>query len=136
MGAELILHGEWARSMVTHSHHRLNAVFAGALVEAGFTSWIGDNHGTTEWLVKKWGDVYLHETVISHVRRLLDNEFTCSRLGETPSQFATRMRKVQDFMNSPAFAAPGGGRGLEGLARDLRTRCQEVVDAEGERIPH
>ena len=95
---------------------------------------------TLLWLArrafKKWGDVYLHETVIAHVRRLLDNEFTCTRLGETPSQFATRMRKVQDFMNSPAFAAPGGGRGFEGLAKDLRRRCQEVKNARGERIPH
>ena len=125
-----------ASYMVTRSHHRLNAIFAGALAEAGFTSWIGDNHGTTEWLVKKWGDVYLHETVISHVRRLLDNEFPCARLHETPAQFQLRVRKVQAFMNSPNFAATDGGRGLAGLAKDLKMRCKEVLDRSGERIPH
>ena len=36
-----------ASHMVTLSHHRLNAILAGALAEAGFTNWIGDNHGTT-----------------------------------------------------------------------------------------
>ena len=113
-----------------------SATFVGALAEAGFTSWIGDNHGTTEWLVKKWGDVYLHETVISHVRRLLDNEFPCARLNETPAQFQLRMRKVQAFMNSQDFAAKSCGRGLAGLAKDLKMRCKEVLDRSGERIPH
>ena len=125
-----------ASYMATHSHHRLNAIFAGALAEAGFTSWIGDNHGTTEWLVKKWGGVYLHETVISHVRRLLDNEFPCARLNETPAQFQLRVRKVEAFMNSPDFAAKSSGRGLAGLAKDLKMRCMEVLDRKGERIPH
>ena len=121
--------------MVTHCHQRLNAVFAGALEEAGFTSWVGGNHDATSWLVKKWGDVYLHETVIAHVRRLLDNEFTCSRLDETPKQFIARIEAVQNFMNSPDFARAGGGRGLAGLARELRIRCEEIIARQGERIP-
>ena len=37
-------------------------------------------------------------------------------------------------MNSEAFAAPGG-RGLNGLAKGLRARCQEVVRLRGGRIP-
>ena len=77
----------------------------------------------------------MHETVISHGRRLRDNEFTCARLDETPAQFIVRMKKVEQFMNSPAFAA-SGGRGLTGLAKDLLRRCQDVVDRKGERIPH
>ena len=81
------------------------------------------------------GDVYIHETVVSHVRRLLDNEFTCSRLDETPAQFAARMEAVQAFMNSPDFAREGGGRGLAGLARELRSRCELVISRKGERIP-
>ena len=71
----------------------------------------------------------------SHVRRLLDNEFTCSRLDETPAQFAARMEAVQAFMNSPDFAREGGGRGLAGLARELRSRCELVLSRKGERIP-
>ena len=124
-----------ASYMVTHCHQRLNAVFAGCLEEAGFTSWIGGSHDPTSWLVKKWGDVYIHEIVISHVRRLLDNHFTCLRLDETPSRFIARMEALQTFMNSPNFARKGGGRGLGGLAQGLRSRCEEVIARQGERIP-
>ena len=124
-----------ASYMVTHVHDRLNVHFAQALDDGGFTSWIGGNHETTSWLVPKWGDVHLHETVISHIRRLLDTDFACARLGETPSQFAKRMKKVESYMNSDAFAKADGGRGLMGLAKDLPARCQMVVDAKGARIP-
>ena len=41
---------------------------------------------------------------------------------------------VEDHMNSPAFAACGGS-GLEGLAKELRNRCEEVVRRRGERLP-
>ena len=71
--------------------------------------------------------------MISHERRLLDNEFTCSRLDETPAQFAARMEAVQAFMNSPGVAREGGGRGLAGLARELRSRCELVISRKGER---
>ena len=108
-----------ASYMVTHVHDRLNVHFAQALDDGGFTSWIGGNHETTSWLVPKWGDVHLHETVTSHIRRLLDTDFACTRLGETPSQFAKRMKKVENYMNSDAFAKADGGRGLRGAGPRL-----------------
>lgn len=109
--------------------------FAGALEEAGFTSWVGEeNHASTKWLVAKWGDVYLHETAISHIRRLLDTVYTAQRLYETPAQLRTRMAKVAAFMNSDEFAA-AKGRGLSGLVRGLRKRCEQVVSLRGERLP-
>ena len=37
-------------------------------------------------------------------------------------------------LNSAAFAAPAG-TGLLGLAKELRTRCQLVVELKGERVP-
>ena len=76
-------------------------------------------------MVKKLGDVYLHETVISHVRRLLDGEFAHWKIYETPKHFVTRMKKVETHMNSASFKAPDG-RGLEGLAKDLKCRCEEM----------
>ena len=97
------------------------------------TSWIGDNHGATSWLAPKWGDVYLHETVISHIRRLLDTDFAYTSLGETPAHFAARMKKVERFMNSDAFAKKDGGRGLMGLAKELQGRCDLVIKRKGER---
>ena len=56
-------------------------------------------------------------------------------LRETAGQFIKRMQNVEDYMNSSSFAACGGGRGLEGLARELRERCEEVKRRQGERIP-
>ena len=109
----------WSHTCTTASTY----IFAQALDDGGFTSWIGGNHETTSWLVPKWGDVHLHETVISHIRRLLDTDFACTRLGETPSQFAKRMKKVENYMNSDAFAKADGGRGLMGWP----TTCQHVA---------
>ena len=110
-------------------------MFAGALQEAGFTSWVGsDISAPTDWLAAKWGDVYLHETVISHIRRLLDTTYVCDRLRETAAHLRARMVKVADHLNSPEFAAAGGS-GLEGLAKDMPNRCKEVIRLKGERLP-
>ena len=125
-----------ASYMVSSTAQRLNPVFGGALAEAGFRSWLGAEGESTAWLAAKLGDVYPHETVISHIRRLLMEKFVCMRLNETVAQFKARMRKVQDFMNSEEFsdsAAAGGG--LTSLARALLPRCREVVNRDGGRIP-
>ena len=86
-------------------------------------------------MASKWGDVYLHETVISHIRRLLDTEFAAKCFPETYARFRMRMAKVVAHMTSAAFS-PKGGRGLLGLAKSLHDRCEEVVRKNGERIPH
>ncbi len=101
--------------------------FADALQETGFRSWVGDSADSAEWLVKKFGDVYLHETVISHIRRLLDGEFVHNKLHESPDHFMHRMQQVENHMNSPAFAACGG-EGLMGLARGaLKLGCGHLA---------
>ena len=61
---------------------------------------------------------------------------SCARLNETPAQFQLRVRKVEACMNSHNFASKSSGRGLAGLAKDLKMRCMEVLDRKGERIPH
>ena len=76
----------------------------------------------------------MHETVIAHIRRLLDGDFAHHKLHETPAHFIQRMQQVEDHMNSAAFAACGGG-GLQGLAKELRIRCEEVIRRKGERLP-
>ena len=97
------------------------------------TSWVGEDlESSTAWLAKKFADVYLHETVDAHIHRLLDTDFACRRLEETVPQFMVRAKKVEKYMTR--FAAKDG-RGLQGLAEDLRARCQEVVNRKGERIP-
>jgi len=54
-------------------------------------------------MVRKWGDVCPHETLIAHIRRLLDQEFVSSRLSETPAQFKQRLQRVEDHLNSAAL---------------------------------
>ena len=122
-----------ASYMVTIPNERLHVAFAGALQEAGLRSWVGDANASTAWLVGKLGDVYVHETAISHVRRLLESEFPSTKVHETVAQFKMRMSKVEAYMNSENFGR--ADHGLETLARRLRERCSEVVRRSGNRIP-
>ena len=85
------------------------------------------------WLAGRLGDVYPHETVISHIRRGLEQRFPRSTPGETRARFATRMAKVQDYMNSSEFKAQAGG-GLAALAESPRERCRRVSLLKGERL--
>ena len=123
-----------ASYMVNSAGEQLNAVFGGALAEAGFRSWVGPQGASTKWMSSKWGDVYLHETAIAHIRRLLATRFVSTRVDETWAQFKARMQAVQDFMNSDEFAADDG-EGLQGLAKELHTRCRDVIRLKGARIP-
>ena len=120
--------------MVSPLHDRLVTEFAASLESNGFRSWVGGGDDSASWLVKKLGDLYLHETVISHIRRLLDGDFCHHKLYETPAHFKKRMQLVEDHLNSDAFAA-AGGRGLLGLAKELRPRCQEFIRRHGARLP-
>ena len=119
---------------VTPAHDRLQINFAAGLREGGFHSWIGDENASASWLAKKLGDVYIHETAISPVRRLLDGELVHNQIHEAPAHFRKRMQQVEDYMNSPDFKAPDGA-GLLGLAKQLLPRCRALVDARGERLP-
>ena len=92
-----VLHGE-------QRHGHIEPLFCCGR-DAGMRSWVGDDPAT--WLAPRWGDVYLHETAISHIRRLLDTRFTCCHPNETAKQFGKRLRAVQDYMNSESFAAQG-----------------------------
>lgn len=123
-----------ASYMVNSAGELLHPVFCGALKEAGMTSWTGPPGSSTSWLCGKFSDVYLHETAISHIRRLLAMRFVCDRVDETFPQFRTRMQKVEDFMNSEDFSAEHGGKGLPGLAKDLVSRCRTLA-VDGERLP-
>ena len=84
--------------------------------------------------MKKFGDVYLHETAVAHVRRLLDGQFAHNQVHETAAHFKGRMERIADYLNSPHFAARDG-TGLMGLAKELRPRCQALIKAKGERLP-
>ena len=97
-------------------------------------SWLGDADADCSWLAGRLGDVSPHETVISHIRRGLDQRFPRSTPGETCARFANRMAKVQDYLNSTEFAARDGG-GLASLAEPLRERCRRLAHLNGDRLP-
>ena len=122
-----------ASYFVAPSSQRLASKFATALHSANLRSWLGDGDADCGWLAGRLGDVYPHETVISHIRRGLEQRFPRKSLGETRPQFAHRMANVQAYMNSPEFAAQDGG-GLLALAESFRERCRQVVLLKGERL--
>ena len=136
-------HG-WARTPRTVVHDKasyfvaprsqqLTDTFASALRASKLKSWLSDADSDCCWLAGRLGDVYPHETVISHIRRALDHRYPRANPGETRNRFANRMAKVQAYMNSDEFAARDGG-GLAALAESLRDRCRRLSDLQGERL--
>ena len=122
-----------ASYMVTSLHNQLNGLFASALHQAGLKSWVGEANASAAWLAPRLGDVYPHETAIGHIRNLLDGKFQCTRVGETEAQFRARMAKVVQYMNGPELAAKDG-RGLLGICKALRPRCEELKRSGGRRL--
>ena len=122
-----VLHDK-ASYFVNSKQNILNATFAAGLRAGQFTSWVD---GGSQWLAPHLGDLYLHETVISHVRRLLANKFVRKTLYETPAQFAARMSKVEHYMNKEM----GDGESMLKLGGDLHERCAALKKLKGERLP-
>ena len=71
-----------ASYMVSPSSQRLNVTFANSMKKCGFRRWVGDIGDPADWMCGTFGDVYLHETMISHIRRLLDKDFASTQLSE------------------------------------------------------
>ena len=80
------------------------------------------------------GDLYLHETVISHVRRLLATKFMRKALSEKPGEFKARMLKVEKYMNN-TMGRNGPGQALTELGNALHERCGALIERKGERLP-
>ena len=127
------LYKDKASYFVAPKTQRLAAQFEEALCSSGFASWLGDGDANCGWLAGRLGDVYLHETVIAHVRHSLDHRFPRRTAGETRAQFANRMAKVEALLNSDDFPSRAGG-GLESLAQALHRRCARVVELQGGRL--
>ena len=123
----VILHDK-ASYFVNNSQNQLQDTFAAGLRAGRFRSWAEDG---TSWLAGHLGDFYPHESVISHVRRLLSTKFAKCSLYETPTQFKARMKRVEDYLNYEMK----GGDSLEKLGKALHTRAQLLKDLQGERLP-
>ena len=112
----------------------VNKKFAAGLRAGGFTSWVSPDGGDCKWLSANLGDLYLHETVISHVRRLLATKFMRKALNEKPWEFKARMLKVEKYMNYE-MGRNGPGQALLELGDKLHERCRALVQRKGERLP-
>jgi hypothetical protein len=123
----VVLHDK-ASYFVNSNTNRLNPTFGEGLRGGQFSSWVDDG---AQWLAPHLGDLYLHETVISHVRRLLSTKFARKALYETPVQFAARMSKVEQHLNYDM----GDGESLLNLGKDLHQRCDDLKKLRGERLP-
>ena len=119
-----------ASHMVNSKAQKVNAAFHAALGEAGLHSWAGEG---AQWMAARFSDAYIHETLISHMRRALDHKFPRAQPGETYTQFRRRMDKVEAHLNSENFAARENG-GLHALGKDLRDRCRAMIARQGERL--
>ena len=127
---KVVLHDK-ASYFVDSTKNQLNTAFAAGLKAGKFTSWVDVAGDNTKWLAAKLGDFYPHETVISHVRRLLVTKFAKNSLNESPGQFAARMKKVEEYLNYEM----GGGDALVRLGKEFHTRARKLKDLKGERIP-
>ena len=121
-----------ASYMVNPRCQQLNLIFAGALAQAGMRSWLGE--GRTDWVCGRLGDLYLHETAISHIRRLLTDRFVCLRVDETFQQFRRRMQAGAG--GSPPHRVNGSCRHRatwQVLLRDSRD-CRDCRDSRLARV--
>ena len=75
-----------ASYMVSPLHDRLNRTFSDALKKAGLRSWVGGESDSAKWLAPKMGDLYLHETAISHM-----SSDGCSRRSSSAAVSARRV---------------------------------------------
>ena len=122
-----------ASYFVAPRSQRLANTFADALRKAKLQSWLCEVDADCSWLAGRLGDVYPHETVISHIRHGLEHRFPRKDPREARAGFARRMAMVQRYMNSSECTARDGG-GLAALAESMRERCRRVALLRGERL--
>ena len=128
----VVLHDK-ASYFVDTAQNRMNRTFAAGLKAGGFTTWMDIGDAGTKWLSAHLGDLYLHETVVSHVRRLQAGKFTRKNLvNETPEQFASRMAQIEQYLN---YELGDDGAALQRLGRELHDRCATLKKLKGQRIP-
>ena len=122
---KVLLHDK-ASCFVDTCNNQLNKTFAQGLRSGRFRPWCQED---TKLLAAHLGDLYPHESVISHIRRLLSTKFSKCSLWETPQQFAARMKKVENYMNTEMQDS------LAALGKALLPRAEELKKRQGERIP-
>ena len=123
---------DMASYFVTSQNKQLQVDFASGLRRGGLRSWVGE-HGDASWLAARLGDFYPHETLISHIRRLLTHNFPHNGTCELPQQFRRRLDKVEAFLNSEEFGETPDA--LLRLCRSYTDRASALKVAKGHRLP-
>ena len=122
-----------AAYFVGSEHGRLPKDFALGLAGGGLRGWLVGCMAHTNWVAARLGDFYPHETLISHIRRLLTHKFPAPRVGETLHQFRHRLDLIEEHLNSGAWSTSHGA--LRNLSKSYSDRAREVSARNGERIP-
>ena len=123
---------DMASYFVTSQNKQLQNDFAAGLHSAGLRSWVGA-HGDASWLAPRLGDFFPHETLISHIRRLLTHNFPHKGAHELPQQFRRRLDRVEAFLNSQDFGASPDA--LLRLSKSYTDRALALKAANGRRLP-
>jgi len=99
--------------------------YKAALREHGLKNYYGDSAAVQPGNLQ---DFLLHETAVSWIRYREKKTRVLKPWEETLEAYSSRMKKVVQDINDRLD--------VEGLCRGLPKRLQELVDAEGGRIPH
>ena len=95
-----------------------------ALRDHGFKNLMGDNASVQPGRMQ---EIPLHETAVSWIRRRLEKTAPGKPWLETTEQYASRLRRVVDDINT--------NLDVEGLCKGLPKRLDLVIEAKGGRIP-
>ena len=95
-----------------------------ALREHGFKNMMGDNASAQPGHMQ---EVLLHETAVSWIRLRLAATVPSKPWLETRGEYASRLRRVVDDINTNSD--------VEGLCKGLLKRLDLVIEAKGGRIP-
>ena len=120
-----ILFADRGRGFFNASNGKITKQFKEALEEHDFRTFNGDDGSKQPGAL---GDVLLHETAVSWIRKCEERSRLARPWEESVDDFKTRMREIcQDINNR---------HDVEGLCRQLPRRLEELRESEGDKIPH
>ena len=104
---------------------RITDEYKAALREHGLKNYYGDSAAVQPGSLQ---EVLLHETAVSWIRYRETKTRVTKPWEETLEAYSSRMKRIVQDINDRLD--------VDGLCRGLPKRLQELVDAEGGRIPH
>ena len=108
-------------------HHppsgKIMSRYKAALQSAGLKAFMGDDASAQPGIL---GDMLLHETTVSWIRKLMAERTPAKPWQETRDQFRSRIQEVVRIINAK--------NDVEGLCRELPERLQELKNLKGDKL--